>query len=348
MRLGFVVNDIATEAPRYTTTLLSRAALAAGHDVWVMGVADLCTAADGGVQAMARTLGPGDHGDGNEYLEALRSEEAEHRRIDIGDLDVLWLRSDPAADMDHRPWAASSTVLFGQLATRTGVTVLNDPFSLANALNKTYFEQFPEDVRPRTLITRDPATIKEFIAAEKGNAVIKPLQGSGGRNVFLVREGAQENVNQMIEAVMRDGYAVVQEYLPEAVEGDTRLFLMNGVPLQVDGSYAAIQRVNDTGDARSNMHVGGKSRLAEIDDRVLEIADVIRPKLVDDGMFFVGIDVVGGKLMEVNVFSPGGLASAEDLTGADFCTEIISALQHKVAYRGRYGGEMTNARYATL
>jgi glutathione synthase len=348
MKLGFVVNDIATEAPRYTTTLLCRASLAAGHEAWVMGVADLCTAGDRTVQAMARSLPPGDHGDGEAYLEALQSDAAEHRRIEMADLDVLWLRNDPAADMDQRPWAASSAVLFGQLATRAGVTVLNDPYSLANALNKTYFEQFPQEVRPRTLITRDPTTIKEFIAAENGNAVIKPLQGSGGRNVFLVREGAQENVNQMIEAVMRDGYAVVQEYLPEAVQGDMRLFLMNGVPLEVDGKFAAIQRVNESGDARSNMHVGGESRPADVDARALRIADLIRPKLVNDGMFFVGIDVVGGKLMEVNVFSPGGLASAEDLAGVDFCGAIISALQHKVEYRGYYGDEMSNARYAIL
>lgn len=348
MRLGFVVNDIATEAPRYTTTQLSRAALAAGHEVWVMGVADLSTATDGSVHATARALPTGDHGDGGAYPEALRGKAAERRRIGLADLDILWLRNDPAADMDLRPWASSSAVLFAQLATRAGVTVLNDPFSLANALNKTYFEQFPEEVRPRTVITRSPDTIKDFIAAEGGNAVIKPLQGSGGRSVFVVHEGSQENVNQMIEAVVRDGYAVVQEYLPDAVQGDTRLFVMNGEPLVVDGNYAAIRRVNATGDARSNMHVGGKSHPAEIDTRVLEIADIIRPKLMHDGMFFVGIDVVGGKLMEVNVFSPGGLASAEDLTGADFCGEIISALRRKVTYRRRYGKEMSNARYATL
>ena len=114
-------------------------------------------------------------------------------------------------------------------------------------------------MRPRTCISRNPEDIKQFVAEQDGQAVIKPLQGSGGASVFLVREDDGANMNQMIDAVMRDGYCIAQEYLPAAQEGDVRLFVMNGRPLQKEGKYAAFRRVNKTGDMRSNMHSGGES-----------------------------------------------------------------------------------------
>ncbi len=188
---------------------------------------------------------------------------------------------------------------------RHGVIVLNDPNGLAKAMNKMYFQLFPEQVRPRTLITRDREEIRKFAMEEGGNIVLKPLQGSGGTGVFLVRIDDLSNLNQMIEAVSRDGYVIAQEYLPAASEGDTRLFLMNGQPFRYKGKYAAFRRVRTGDDMRSNIHAGGKLRQAEISDMHLKIAEIVRPKLVQDGMFLVGLDIVGDKLMEINVFSPG-------------------------------------------
>ena len=128
----------------------------------------------------------------------------------------------------------------------------------------------------------------------------------------------------------RDGYVVAQEYLPAASEGDMRLFLMDGRPLEVDGHYAAFRRVPPEGDGRSNMSAGGTSAPAEVDDTVLALAEAVGPKLVEDGMFLAGIDIVGDKLMEVNVFSPGGLGSAGEFGGVDFAAGVIDALAAKL------------------
>ena len=146
----------------------------------------------------------------------------------------------------------------------------------------------------------------------------RPLQGSGGASVFLVRPDDMPNLNQMIDAVSRDGFVIVQEYLPAAEEGDMRLFVMNGRPLQVKGKYAAFRRVRSGGDMRSNIHAGGRLAEAKVDDTVLKIAEIVRPKLVQDGMFLVGLDIVGDKMMEINVFSPGGLGSAHKFTKINF------------------------------
>jgi glutathione synthase len=199
-------------------------------------------------------------------------------------------------------------------------------------LNKTYFQGFPDEVRPKTLITRDAPDIKAFIQEHAGTAVLKPLQGSGGRSVFLVRPESK-NVNQMIEAVARDGYVVCQEYLEEAVDGDIRMFVMNGEPLMSEGKYAAFRRVGAANDMRSNMHVGGKVREADIGERELRLVELVRPRLVQDGMFLVGLDIVGDKLMEVNVFSPGGLGSARALAGVDFTSAVIEAVEQRVEDR---------------
>ena len=137
------------------------------------------------------------------------------------------------------------------------VIVLNDPNGLAKAMNKMYFQLFPEEVRPATLITRDKEEIRTFAKEHGNNIVLKPLQGSGGSNVFLVRKDDMANLNQMVEAVSRDGYVIAQEYLPAAAEGDTRLFLMNGEPLRYKGKYAAFRRIRSGEDMRSNIHAGG-------------------------------------------------------------------------------------------
>ena len=346
MKLGFVVNRVSTEQPGYTTTRLAMTATRMGHDVWLMGVDDFAHDPDGSVTAMARTVAAKNYRSLKAYLEKVQSDEAA-KRIVVDDLDVLMMRNDPAEDVAERPWAVTSGVLFGQLAMSRGVLVVNDPTSLADAVNKTYFQHFPEEVRPRTMISRDPVAINEFIEEMKGSAVLKPLQGSGGAGVFLVSGKESPNVNQMIEALSRDGYIVVQEYLAAGKDGDTRLFVMNGQPLERDGQYAAFRRVNESTDMRSNMHAGGEAHPAKVTDEMLEMVDLVRPKLLNDGMFLVGLDIVGNKLMEVNVFSPGGLGSSQQLYEVDFTQPVIEALERKVELRRSYP-DLDNARLATL
>ncbi len=348
MKIGFVVNDVQTEEAAYTTTRLAMTAVNKGHESWTMGVGDFIYAPDGSIRAHAKGVRGSEYESLTEFLKELQGEEGRSERIGVDDLDVLLLRNDPAADAAERPWAQTSGILFGQLAATRGVIVLNDPSHLAHAINKTYFQHFPEEVRPKTCISCDPDEIKQFISEQHDKVVIKPLQGSGGQSVFLINENEQANLNQMIEAVVRDGYCIAQEYLPAAAEGDVRLFVMNGRALERDGHYAAFRRVNRSGDARSNMHSGGESAPAEVDERMLRLVEIVRPKLVHDGMFLVGLDIVGDKLMEINVFSPGGLGSSARHTGVDFTEVIIDDLVRKTQYKRYYGGSIGNTEIATL
>jgi glutathione synthase len=164
----------------------------------------------------------------------------------------------------------------------------------------------------------------------------------------MVRQEDIPNLNQMIDAVIRDGYLIAQEYLPAAAEGDTRLFVMNGQPLRYKGHYAAFRRVRGGGDMRSNLHAGGKMAKAVITDIELRVAEIVRPKLVQDGMFLVGLDIVGEKLMEINVFSPGGLGSSESFEKVNFCTPVLDALQRKVDYMKFYNRNFDNVDIAVL
>jgi glutathione synthase len=301
------------------------------------------------VRAHARTAPEKEYKDTKAYLSDLQGEKARGERITVADLDVLMLRNDPAADATSRPWAQTAGIIFAQAAVRRGVIVLNDPNRLADAINKMYFQHFPEEVRPRTLITRDREDIRSFFESQNRKMVLKPLQGSGGQSVFLVHPDDISNLNQMIDAISRDGYVVAQEYLPAAAEGDIRLFMMNGEPLQHKGRYAAFRRLSTSGDVRSNLHAGGKLARAEINDDVLKVVEMVRPKLIQDGMFLVGLDVVGDKLMEVNVFSPGGLGSAQKLErGTEFTHVVIQAIERKVQCRAYCRGNIDNLTIATL
>ncbi|HKY14152.1 MAG TPA: glutathione synthetase [Microthrixaceae bacterium] len=349
MKIGFVINSIATEKPEYTTVRLALAATRKGHDTWLMGVDDFSHRPDGTVAARAhRAALKKKWTSPTAYLESVKDTEHGCEEIPITELDILMMRNDPAEDLLERPWAVTSGILFAQLTVVEGTMVVNDPASLANAVNKTYFQHFPDAVRPRTLITRDPHDLAAFVKEMGGGAVLKPLQGSGGTSVFFVSDDESPNLNQMIEAVGRDGYIVAQEVLPEAENGDVRLFLMNGVPLVSGGHHAAFRRVNRTNDGRSNMRVGGKAEPVKVDDAMLELAEAVRPKLIADGMFLVGLDIVGDKLMEVNVFSPGGLGSCESLYKTKFTDAVIDALEHKVDLRHHYRGMLSNTSLATL
>ena len=348
MRIGFVVNEVRTEEGGYTTSRLGVAAVNRGHEVWVMGVGDLAYDADEKVRARACSVVRRKYATSHSYLADLQGKRAVRERITIDDLDVLVLRNDPAADAVRRPWATTIASEFGRLVVRRGVVVVNDPTGLAKAASKMYFELFPEEVRPATVITCDHNEIKAFVKDQGGTAVLKPLRGSGGTNVFLVRPDDVPNLNQMIDAVARDGYVIAQEYLAAAAEGDKRLFLMNGRPLRVKGKYAAFRRVRSGGDMRSNIHAGGKKAEAQVTDVDLRIAEIVRPKLVQDGMFLVGLDIVGDKLMEINVFSPGGLGSAQAFTKINFSQYVIEALERKAAYMTFYGRNFDNVDMCTL
>ena len=346
MNIGLFINELDSELPEYATTCIARAAVNKGHQIAYIGVEDFAYDPDETVHARAHLPRKKRYKSNETLLEDLSSAEPE--RISVSDLDVLLLRSNPAEEASERPWAQSIGIIFGQLAARHGVIVLNDPGSLANALNKLYFQFFPDEIRPHSLITRDRGEIREFVDAHPNGCVLKPLQGSSGQNVFMVKKDDLANLNQIIDAILRDSYVVAQEYLPAAAQGDLRVMLMNGRPLTVAGKIAAFRRVNVGGDLRSNIHAGGEAQPAEITDTVLELAEKVRPKLVQDGMFLVGLDIAGDKLMEVNVFSPGGLFSMERFEEVSFSDAVIEALEEKVAIRRQYGKDFSNTQLATM
>ncbi len=347
MKIGFIVNDIATEEAGFTTTRLACEAVNQGHEAYVFGVGDIAYDPDELVRARARTVSQTKYKSQETFLRDLQGPKSVKKRVTVDELDVLMLRNVPSDDYLKRPWAATAAAEFGRVAMRNGVIVVNDPNGLAKASTKMYFQLFPEEVRPRTLITRDREEIRDFAKSE-GRCVLKPLQGSGGTGVFLIQESDIPNLNQMIDAVSRDGYVICQEYLPAAEEGDMRLFVMNGRPLQVKGKYAAFRRVRMGGDMRSNIHAGGKLAAAEVTEKDLRIAEIVRPKLVQDGMFLVGLDIVGDKLMEINVFSPGGLGSAQKFTKINFNKYVIGALERKAGYMEFYGRNFDNVDMCTL
>lgn len=348
MRIGFVVNDIATEEEGYTTTRLAMTAINRGHEAWLIGTGDFAFDPDDYVRARARSAPGVKYKSTKTFLHELRGPRGKVQRITVDDLDILMLRNDPSQDQGRRSWAQQAGIVFGRAAMRRGVIVLNDPEGLNNAINKMYFQLFPEEVRPDTLITRDREEIREFARKHENDIVIKPLQGSGGQGVFRIVGDQLGNLNQMIESISRDGYVVAQQYLPLAAEGDMRLFMMNGQPLRYKGKYAAFRRVRSGDDIRSNIHAGGKKAQAIVNDTALRIAEIVRPKLVADGMFFVGLDIVGDKLMEINVFSPGGLGSAQAFENVNFTTPVIEALERKVQYMGHYQRNFNNVDMASL
>jgi glutathione synthase len=349
MMIAFFVNDIEREYVNYTTTLLAQRATTRGHRVCYITPSDFALGADDSLCAHARFPPKRKYADRADFFKALKDDEAcKVERIDMTDVDVLMLRNDPSLDAQHAPWAMESGILFGREAAKRGVFVLNDPDSLGTAINKLYFQSFPAEARAETLITKHASDIKAFAKEHRGNIVLKPLQGSGGTGVFKLDPQNSSNLNQMIEAIGRDGYIIAQAYVAAAKKGDIRLFMMNGEPLRFEEKYAALRRVAAKDDIRSNIHAGAKAEAVEIGKTELRVAEIIRPKLVADGMFLVGVDIVGDKILEVNVFSPGNLESCSALAGVDFSVPVLGAIERKVAIAAQYTSAFDNRHLAIL
>ncbi|SRR5690606_15612425 len=329
LTIAFFVNAMADEYPHYTTTILANECVRRGHTVLYLTPGDFVITSDNAMKIHGRFPPRRKYRTFKDFFEALQG-ESERRTLDVAEIDVLMLRNDPSNDAQTRPWAEHIGILFGQEAARRGVLVLNDPAGLAGAVNKLYFQAFPDEVRAETLISQHPGDIKDFAEAHGGKVILKPLQGSGGQGVFMLDPKGKSNINQMIEAISRDGYVIAQAYLPAATRGDIRLFLLNGAPLKIGGKYAALRRVAAKDDIRSNVHAGGSMVAAEIGETELRLAEVIRPKLIADGMFLVGIDIVGDKILEVNVFSPGNLHTISKLAGVRFSTPILESIERKI------------------
>jgi glutathione synthase len=240
----------------------------------------------------------------------------EARQVALSSFDVILLRQDPPFDLAY----ITSTHMLERVHPKT--LVVNDPAHVRNAPEKVFVTEFP-DLMPPTLVTRDLDAIKAF-RAEHGDIVMKPLYGKGGEAVFLL---SREDLNfgslyDMFSATFREPW-VIQKFVPAVKDGDKRIIL-------VDGEFAgAINRVPAPDDLRSNMVRGGTAKATDLTDREREICARLGPALRERGLLFVGIDVIGGYLTEINVTSPTGIRAVKNLGGADIAALIWDKIAEK-------------------
>lgn len=256
----------------------------------------------------------------------LRREQGNHvqfgdwAEVELGAFDVVWLRQDPPFDMGY----ITNTHLLERAGRET--LVVNDPFWVRNCPEKLLVLDFP-DLTPPTVITRDLARIRAF-RQRHGEIIIKPLYGNGGAGIFHLKDG-DPNLSSLIETFsgMNREPVIAQKYLPAVVRGDKRIILVDGEPV------GAINRVPAEGEARSNMHVGGRPEQVGLTAREREICAIIGPVLRDKGLVFTGIDVIDGWLTEINVTSPTGIQELERFDGINAAALIWDAVERRLAAR---------------
>lgn len=233
----------------------------------------------------------------------------------LGIFDVVWMRKDPPFDMDY----IFSTYMLDLVPKNT--LVLNDPRSIRNANEKMFALEFPQFC-PRTLITREIERARAFAKEEKAKVVIKPWDGNGGRGV-LVSHYEDPNFRSMLEILTDEErqYIIVQQYIPEVVQGDKRIILIEGEPV------GWMARVPQPGDHRGNMHVGATVASFTLTEKDREICRVLGPRLKELGLLFVGIDIIGEYLTEINVTSPTGIREINPMMGISIESLITDAVE---------------------
>ena len=281
-----------------------------GHKLYHYDVKDL-SFHDGKVTAYARAV-------------TLRREQGNHfsfgaeGKIDLAeDVDVVLMRQDPPFHMGY----ITATHILEHIHPKT--LVVNDPASVRNAPEKIFLTRFP-DLMPPTLITANRRDVEQF-RATYNDIIVKPLYGNGGAGVFRIREDDQ-NLSSLIE-MFQEFYPepfIVQQYLPDVVKGDKRIILIDGM------AVGAINRVPPKGEVRSNMHVGGEARKTGLTDRERHICDEIGPTLRAQGLLFVGIDVIGDYLTEINVTSPTGIQEIQRFDGTDISALLWDAIEKRL------------------
>ena len=256
------------------------------------------------------------------FAAEIRDVEGDHVTLgdeqitDLSQVDVVLMRQDPPFDMGY----ITATHLLEHIHPKT--LVVNDPKEVRNAPEKLFVTRF-EGVLPPTLISRDRYEIEAF-RDEFDDIIVKPLFGNGGVGVFHIKPG-DENLNSLLE-MFEGTYPepfIVQKYLPEVRNGDKRIILVDGKPV------GAINRVPAEGEARSNMHVGGQAMKSDLTQREEEICSIIGPELSARGLLFVGIDVIGDYLTEINVTSPTGIREMERFDGTNVAALIWDAIEAK-------------------
>lgn len=285
---------------------LAEEAQARGHDVHVY-TPDRLRIDSGQVSAVVRQV-------------SLRRDRGNHvtfgeeALVALDSFDVVWLRQDPPFDMGY----ITSTHLLDLVHPRT--LVVNDPFWVRNYPEKLLVLKFP-DLTPPTMIARDLDAIRAF-RAEHGDIILKPLYGNGGAGVFRLDPGDRNlaSLHELFTGLSREPL-IAQKFLPAVQKGDKRVILVDGMPA------GAINRIPAAGETRSNLHVGGRAEKIDLTERDLEICAAIGPLLREKGQVFVGIDIIGDWLTEINLTSPTGLQELERFDGVNVAAQIWEAVE---------------------
>jgi glutathione synthase len=313
LRLGIVMDPIGSITPKKDSSLAML--LEAGHRgarLYYFEQRDL-RLMRGQALGRARRLTVADNND--VWFEFGTEEE-----VTLGELDVILMRKDPPFDMEY-----VYTTYILERAALAGALVVNAPQALRDINEKAYTAWFPE-LTPRTLITRAMDDLRAFLG-EHGHIVVKPLDGMGGRSIFVVRVG-DNNANVIFETLTDNGgrFAVAQVYLPEIREGDKRILLVDGEPVPY-----ALARIPPANDNRGNLVMGATGRGQPLSARDREIATTVGVVLRDKGVMFAGLDVIGDYLTEVNVTSPTGIRELDRAFGINIAGQLFDAIERRLA-----------------
>lgn len=309
----FLVNERKTFAPKQSTAALAQGMAARHPDVVLCGINGLAVDPDGKVRAQGWKVAPDRVTD-------------EAVRVEVGGCAV-WVRLNPGRAKAR--WQSSYALECLTIAERRGAKVHNRPSGLWEAMSKLSLMNLPARTRPRTFVSPDPERVASWVRDRRGASVVKPALGTHGEGVQKVT-GDQPDLMDRLTDLAERGPIVAQAYLGRAHEGDVRVHLVDGEPLVVDGKRAIVRRTPPEGDFRSNVSAGGKAVPAVWDSELAATVQRCGPALRRMGLFHVGLDVVAGKVVEINAFSPGGLSDAGEFMGADFVAAMLDAFEAKV------------------
>jgi glutathione synthase len=322
VKLAFIIDPIQKLDPGHDTSVaLMEAAQMLGHEVWVTEARLLSvTGGKAWAELQQVQLAPVQLVDGRWAAEVNWYQLGDRTLRCLEEMDAVFMRTDPPVNV---PYLYATYILDYVNPAKT--LVINSPAGLRMANEKMYALQFA-DVIPKTIVSQDKRVIRQFIE-QQGAAVIKPLGGKGGEGILLIEPG-DRNFNSLVEISTQNQYPImVQTFLPEAKDGDKRVILLNGEPI------GAVNRIPTGSEFRGNMAVGGRVAAAEITERDRQICSLLAPTLRRDGLIFVGIDVIGGYLTEVNVTSPTGIREVDRLNNVRLGEQVIRWVEQQPALR---------------
>jgi len=329
VRVAIVTGWLPLQREETSTLWLFVEALRRGHDAWLVDFLTLGLDARGRVTATG--VRPRTDGASSRAAVAadLRSGDLASTRLDLSAFDVVFLRHNP-----HDRYSSWGEKLgnpvgpFAYALEQGGVRVVNRPSHADAWASGVALHVLPERLRPRGIVSRNEADVRAFLAELRGPAVLKPLHGAGGVGVFRVAGPSDPNLASMVDTLAGLGFVAVEEFIPEAADGDVRVVLWDGRLLDLgEGRVSAYRRVHRPDDFRNNVHAGGARAPAELAGADHEVIDALGPLLRADGIALAGLDLAGGRIIEVNVHAPGGLHNLHALYGVDVAARIYEALE---------------------